>query len=116
MLPDITGLLDRLPKDSLAFLPELWLCGSIVLLLLLRLFPAFDKTHLGTVAFVLTTCALLVSLAQWTGGYENAPSPEELRQQVSGNQAKQAVQLFGGLLVYDYLTIFVRLFLLGFTL
>ena len=56
-----------LALDFLAFLPEILLCIAIVLLLLLRLLPSFDRVHLGWVALVMTLLALGVSWAQWTG-------------------------------------------------
>ncbi len=85
-----------LGRDVQAFLPELILCGTIVVLLLLRLFTALDRVHLGWVALALTLLALFVSWTQWL---EN-PAPRDF---------------FGGLLVFDTFTIFLRLFLFGFT-
>ena len=59
MLHDwIDTLQASLGRDLLAFLPELILCGAIVLLLLLRLFSASNRLHLGSVALVLTLVAL----------------------------------------------------------
>ncbi len=50
----------------MAFLPELILCGTIVLLLFVRLFRASDRGHLGWVALVVDALiALLVSWNQW---------------------------------------------------
>jgi NADH-quinone oxidoreductase subunit N len=89
----INGL--HLGTDLANFLPELILCGSIVLLLLLRLFSALDRVHLGWLALVLTAAALVVSARQWADN----PRPQPM---------------FGGLLAYDSFTIFLRLFLLGF--
>ena len=54
-------LTSRLGQDSIAFLPELILCGTIVLLLVLRLFSIFDRLHLGWLALLLTLGALTVS-------------------------------------------------------
>ncbi len=53
--------------DSLRFLPELLGCFTIVLLLVLRLVPAFDRTHLGGIALLLTLAALGTSVLQWLG-------------------------------------------------
>jgi NADH-quinone oxidoreductase subunit N len=93
--------------DARAFLPELILCGTIVLLLLLRLFRAFDHRHLGGAALVLTLAALVVSWAQWRGypslDPRTDPGSDPLRR-----------EMFSGMLVYDNFTIFLRLFLLGF--
>jgi NADH-quinone oxidoreductase subunit N len=92
----INGLQERLGQDLVAFLPELVLCGGIVLLLVLRLFAALDRLHLGWLALASTLGALAISWAQWQG-----PEPHR--------------DLFSGLLVYDNFTIFLRLFLFSFT-
>jgi NADH-quinone oxidoreductase subunit N len=93
-----------LGRDLLGFLPELVLCGAIVLMLLVRLFPRFDRRHLGGVAFVLTVYALIVSYCQWGRlGYD--PRPRDVTH----------LEMFSGLLAYDNFTIFIRLFLLSFT-
>jgi NADH-quinone oxidoreductase subunit N len=96
--PTEPGLIDTLGKDCLAFLPEIILCGSIVLLLLLRLFRGVERWHLGVEALVLTLVAFAVAAQQWRSSLA-APS----------------YPIFGGLLSYDYFTIFLRLFLIGFT-
>jgi NADH-quinone oxidoreductase subunit N len=106
MLFNLDSLLESIRSDSLAFLPELLVCGTIVLLLLLRLFTALDKFHLGWLALVLTVAALATSVCQWTGLYD-MPEP--------GHGSPEATPLFSGLLVYDRLTVFLRLFLLAFT-
>ncbi|HYV35464.1 MAG TPA: NADH-quinone oxidoreductase subunit N [Gemmataceae bacterium] len=94
-------------QDLLAFLPELILCAAIVFLLVLRLFKYFNYVHLSWVALGLTVVAFLYALNQWTGNYldprsEYTPQPKSL-------------EMFAGLLIYDNFTIFLRLFLLGFT-
>jgi NADH-quinone oxidoreductase subunit N len=101
-----------LGRDLLAFLPEVVLCGTIVLLLLLRLFRRFDRRHLGGVALVLTLYALFVGWCQWQG-YELPWGKYDPRLDQPGRPA--TLSAFGGLLVYDNFLIFVRLFLLGFT-
>jgi NADH-quinone oxidoreductase subunit N len=92
-----------LPSDLLAFLPELVVCGTIVVLLVLRLVPLLDRVHLGSIALGLTGLALLVTVAQWTR-YAADPRP----------YAEASRSLFTGLLVYDNFTLFLRLFLLAF--
>jgi NADH-quinone oxidoreductase subunit N len=92
----IKGAQDILGTDLGNFLPELILCGTIVLLLVLRLFSALDRVHLGWLALVLTAAALVVSADQWA---DNPRKPQGM---------------FSGLLSYDNFTIFLRLFLLGF--
>jgi NADH-quinone oxidoreductase subunit N len=94
-------------QDLLAFAPELILCVTIVFLLILRLFDFFNWTHLCWVALGMTVVGFLYALNQWNGGNYDPratldPSPKSL-------------EMFAGLLVYDNFTIFLRLFLLGFT-
>src|SRR5262245_5453574 len=101
MLPTFDQALLR--RDVVSFLPELILAGGIVLLLLLRLFTAFDRIHLGGLALVTVLGALAVTVCQALGvGGFDAPS--------SANQ-----QMFGGMLVYDTFTLFLRCFLFSFT-
>jgi NADH-quinone oxidoreductase subunit N len=95
-----------LQTDLLAFLPELILCGTIVLLLLLRLFRALDRVHLGGAALGLTLLALFIALCQWFGWFEHAADPR--------GRDVPSLRLFTGLLVYDNFTIFLRVFLLSF--
>ncbi len=109
MTRQILNLLqDGLSRDLVAFLPELILCGTIVLLLLLRLFSRFDRRHLGWVALVLTFYALLVAFNQWINDRHYDP-----RHQFG--VPYRPLELFGGLLVYDNFTVFLKLFLFGFT-
>src|SRR5262249_51818707 len=83
--------------DLAAFRPELILCGTIIVLLLLRLLSALDRWHLGWVALAGTLAALYWSAQQWldwsAGGYDKLFPGE----------------MFTGLLVYDHFTIFLRL-------
>ena len=82
-------------------MPELILCGTIMLLLLLRLFGGLNRWHLGWESLVLTLVAFAVSWRQAM----NPPT-------AAGWFPRE---LFSGLLVYDNFTIFLRLFLFGFT-
>src|SRR5262245_5829708 len=77
------------------FLPELILCGGIVLMLLVRLFKAFDRMHLGTLALVVAVLALGISVEQW-------------RRDVAPGD------LFSRMLVNDRFTVYLRLFLYSF--
>jgi len=99
----LINLTDNMSRDLPAFLPELVLCGAIVLMLLFRLFARFDQKHMGWVALVLTVYALIVSIVQWQGGIYD-PRPVDVK----------SLELFSGMLVYDNLTIFLRMFLLAF--
>jgi NADH-quinone oxidoreductase subunit N len=99
-------LQDSLSRDLVAFAPELLICAGIVLLLLVRLFRVFDRTHLGWIALVVMLGALGMACMQWSGrdyGYD----PRDARE--------TSLDLFTGLLVFDNFTIFAKLFLFGFT-
>ena len=65
-----------LVADAWAFRPELMLCGTIVLLLLLRLFSVLDRWHLGWVALLCTLAAFGTSWVQWL----EAPTPTTMGQ------------------------------------
>jgi NADH-quinone oxidoreductase subunit N len=101
----LQALQNSLGKDLMAFRPELILCGTIVLLLFVRLFPRFDQRHLGGMAFVLTVYALIISFNQWIGDVDFDPRPAKDR----------PFDLFSGLLVFDNFAIFIKMFLLAFT-
>ncbi|MBI1918015.1 MAG: NADH-quinone oxidoreductase subunit N [Planctomycetes bacterium] len=106
----IDTLQDSVPRDCGAFLPELVLCTGIVVLLLLRLFSAFDRWHLGWLALGFTGIALAAAYDQWFGGIDWIPTPEQFRAEAG------SADLFSRMLVYDYFTVFLRLFLLTFAL
>src|SRR5262249_41697771 len=89
-------LQEQLGVDLIYFLPELILCGSIVLMLLIRLFKFFDHWHLGPLALGLTVVAVGVNGMLWYGQYARK-------------------EIFNDLLVFDSFTIFARFFLLGTT-
>src|SRR5437867_13080896 len=95
-------------RDAKAFAPELVVCAAIVVLLGLRLFNAFNYLHLGWVAFAAALAAFAVALDQRHGFYFGLATPADLA------PATESANLFTGLLVYDNLTIFLRMFLLGF--
>ncbi len=80
-LPDFGKLTDALIRDLGAFLPELVLCGAIVLLLMLRLFSSFNRVHLGWFALLATVVALAVSVCQW-GNFFGFTSPENAENRV----------------------------------
>jgi NADH-quinone oxidoreductase subunit N len=104
----IDALQADLARDLLAFLPETMVCGTVVLLLLARLFGVHRRMHLGWLALGLTVAALAASLAQWGGDPSLDPRATE-----PGSPA--ALPLFTGLLSYDSFTLFFRVFLLAFT-
>lgn len=98
------SIVDNLVSDTLAvslplYWPELALCATIVVLLLAQLLPALRRIDPFYIAFVGAATALAVSAP--TGGFAsiaNAPP----------------VELFTGMLVYDGVTVFMRLVLLAF--
>jgi NADH-quinone oxidoreductase subunit N len=107
---DIVGLESFLARDCEVFLPELILCLGIVLLLVLRLFRAFDRLHLGWAALVVSVASLLAALNQWhglEGDYDVCRQP---------GCFGGSLPFFGGLLVFDNFTVFLRLFLIFFAL
>lgn len=128
-------LQDELGRALFAFMPELILCGTIVLLLLFRLFKALDRWHMGEVALIFTLAAFGASVLQWLGpAQEVLPEPsageneylfylkhldEYLRNALISPSyyggAHPQQEMFSGLLVYDNFTVFLRLFLFGFT-
>lgn len=110
-LDHLTTLVDDWIVDLFAFLPELVLCATIVLLLILRMLPTFRRVHLGWVALALTLAALALSWIQWSGVLSDIiKQPGEL-----DPVGKAHDKMFGHMVVYDNFTIFFRLFLLSFT-
>jgi NADH-quinone oxidoreductase subunit N len=103
----LDSLQSAISRDVLAFAPEMALCATIVLLLVLRLFNVFNRVHLGWVALFASLAALSLALDQWHGGFYGLKTPRDLVMAENAN-------LFTGLLVYDNLTVFVRIFLLAF--
>lgn len=108
--------------DMRAFAPELWVCFSIVFMLLIRLVPRYDTLHLGKVAVFLAAAALLVSVLQWpinwsdllgsdldeAGKYLSKFNPRaDAKSTTDGN-------LFGGMLVFDNFAVFLKIFLYAF--
>lgn len=93
----IDALQSGLGTDLLQFLPELVVCGGIVLLLLARLVKALDRVHLGGVAAGVLAVALYAAVSTY---------PEAT---ASGRQGS----LFTGMLVADPFGGFVRLLVLS---
>jgi NADH-quinone oxidoreductase subunit N len=114
--------------DTLLFLPELILCAGIVLLLLLRLRHKTGRDQLGWISLLVTLLALATTVALWVGAFDGdrtpKPSTENARTNENGTPPSMtdpskmlagAQPMFSGLLVYDRLTLFLRMFLFGFT-
>lgn len=107
------------------FLPELILCATIVLLLLVRLFgcdrvfPPYWTTLLGGLAaFVVAYVQFYYTSRGFVGDTEFlAPLAKLLcatTEAVDGRAVSTNLELFTGLLVYDKLTVALRLYLLLF--
>ena len=102
----IENLIQETTHKSLwLFAPELVLCVTIVLLLLVRLFNA---DRFLPPQFVALFCAVGAACVTWYQFYVLAqgPSPESL--------FSQSTEFFTGLLIYDHFTVFFRVFLLLF--
>jgi NADH-quinone oxidoreductase subunit N len=92
---------DTVQKSIPLFKPELVLCATIVVLLLARIFPLLDRVPPFLIALAGSIAALVVAVPE--GGL--------------GPGAWQAIErqeLFTGMLVYDTVTVYMRLFLTGF--
>jgi NADH-quinone oxidoreductase subunit N len=96
-LPQIDALQAGLADDLKRFLPELVVCGGIVLLLFCRLAKALDRRHLGAVAVFVLGVALVDAVQLWQ-------NPDVLR-------AGQT--LFTGMLAADPFAGFVRIVVLA---
>jgi NADH-quinone oxidoreductase subunit N len=92
------ALQTSLGVDVVAFMPQLIVCAAIVLLLLIRLIPRYDRWHLGWIALALSAGACVLSAFQW----------------FTPTSAQGSVSLFGGMLVYDNFSVFVNIFLYSF--
>src|SRR6476619_7618271 len=103
--PDFVGRLSGdLQRDLFAFLPELLLCATIVLMLLARLVPGLSRAHMAEFALGLSVLALGSAIWFWPEAWSTeGPVP------VTGGKAG-----FCGLIVFDKFGLFLRVFLLGF--
>jgi NADH-quinone oxidoreductase subunit N len=93
----VDSIQNALGADLIGFLPELLVCGGIVVLLILRLGPSLDRWHLGWVSLAFALIALVMAVYDWI-------EPGDPRS-----------DLFTGLLRLDRFTMFMRVFLLAFT-
>src|SRR5262245_47991225 len=103
--PDfVRRLSGDLQRDLFAFLPELLLCATIVLMLLARLVPGLSRVHMAAFALGLSVLALGSAIWFWPEAWPtDGPVP------FTGGKAG-----FGGLIVFDKFGLFLRVFLLGF--
>ncbi len=100
----LQSLIDSLISDTVAkslplFRPELALCIAIVVMLLAKVIPPFNRIPPFAIALIGAIAALIVAMPQ-----EGFASWEGIHRQ----------ELFTGMLVYDALTAFMRLFLMAF--
>jgi NADH-quinone oxidoreductase subunit N len=103
--PDfVARLSDGLQRDLFAFLPELILCGTIVGMLLARLFTPLTRTHMGWFALVMSGLAFVSGLLFWPelGGWGWFLPTDH------------GIAGFSGLLVFDVFGLYFRVFLLAF--
>ncbi|MEX2316974.1 MAG: NADH-quinone oxidoreductase subunit N [Pirellulales bacterium] len=101
---DLTTLVDNLLSDTLRvslplFRPELAICATIVVLLLVRLFRVGERLDPFWIAIAGSAVAFWLALPN--GGSDGLAGVER-------------VEIFTGMLVYDSMTVFFRLFLLAF--
>ena len=96
----VSRLSESLQHDLAAFLPELILCGTVVVMLLARLVTGLGRTHLGGFALVMAALALFSAVLFWPG-----VAPPETARPTTG---------FSGLLVFDTFGLYFRAFLLAF--
>jgi NADH-quinone oxidoreductase subunit N len=103
--PQITAFTDGLNTDLLLFIPELAVCGGIVLLLLSRLVKGLGRLHLGGGAVAALVVALFVSAYQFAddAGWLGPAGP--------GQPAP--LPFFGGMLIADHFARFVRAVILA---
>jgi NADH-quinone oxidoreductase subunit N len=95
---------EALWQSMRAFGPETILCVAIVFMLVVRLFKFFSWVHMSYVALAMVAVAFWFAVDQWRH-LANDPRGPDLN----------SMEMFSGLLIYDNFTIFLRLFLLGFT-
>ncbi|RIK87289.1 MAG: hypothetical protein DCC67_02060 [Planctomycetota bacterium] len=101
---NLPTLIDSLISDTVQrslplFGPELALCATIVLLLLARVIPVVDQIPPLVIALVGAVVALVAAIP---------------REGMAGLAAIERQELFTGMLVYDALTVYLRLFLTAF--
>lgn len=98
MNPDFPTQIDLLQSDTLAslklFAPELALCGTIVLLLVVRIMFG-RRLSTSLLAFLGSGAALALAVVQTWNGIERQ-------------------EIFTGMLVFDQFAVFMRIFLLSF--
>ncbi len=111
---NLQSLFDSLLSDTLEtslplFRPELVLCGTIVLMLLVRLFRGDEKAPFFPFGpFPLALIGSIVAL--WSA----CPFTASHGDGIASLAEVQPTELFTGMLVYDTLTVYIRIFLMAF--
>ncbi|HEV8063155.1 MAG TPA: NADH-quinone oxidoreductase subunit N [Gemmataceae bacterium] len=100
----LDSLQSLLRGDLVYFVPELILCATILVMLFLRLFKILDRVHMGSLAVAGIVVAFIAALRQW--------SPMDASSSTGWPTRDTA---FGGMLAYDSLAVFARIFLIGCT-
>jgi NADH-quinone oxidoreductase subunit N len=95
---EVNDRLSALGFDALTVVPELTVAATAVLLLGLRLVPAFDRLHLGRVALPACLVALAAAAGPWFGVIPPTPAA--------------GAAIFDGLLAFDPAAAWVRLVVL----
>jgi len=90
---------DTVQKSLPLFGPELVLCATIVVLLLARVLPLLDRIPPVVIAFVGAVAALIAAVPQ---------------QGLDSFAAIESQEIFTGMLVYDGMTAYFKLFLMAF--
>jgi NADH-quinone oxidoreductase subunit N len=106
----LTGYLKTLSGDLSAFAPELAVCTTIIVLLIARL-SISPQTHLSLIALLGTGVALWLAADQWGRAWTMDTDPVKFF-----HAHTPELVIFQGMLSYDLFTIFMRLFLMGFTM
>jgi NADH-quinone oxidoreductase subunit N len=127
MLPNIDYM--TMQANLLDLMPEMVLILGIVGLLFARLFKGFDNIHLGRLALLIAAVSLLLSVLQWLGAPGLTALVTRLGLSAEAGAGRSVVglamssppnysqtMLFGGLLIYDLFTVYLRVFLYLFLL
>jgi NADH-quinone oxidoreductase subunit N len=105
----LEALQENLARDLDAFSPELVLCAGIVVMLLLRVLRVLERDHMGWLALAFTLGAVILSGLQWLDFDDRLPPL------TNPLYRQNSIDLFGGMLIFDRFSIFVKVFLYLFT-
>lgn len=95
-------LLGDLENDVQMFSPQLVVCAGIVLMLLIRLVPRYDRWHMGWIGLAVSAGACVLSCNFWV--VHSGPT-----------NTQAAIPILGGMLVFDNFATFINIFLFAFT-